>query len=110
MPELCRTQIAQLNDAFRTTLHGGKVLLTQGITALPEEEQNAILTSVKTFNAFTPDNDPYLEHDFGAFEQNGERIFWKIYYYNRSMTFGSEDPSNPDLTMRVLTIMLAEEY
>jgi hypothetical protein len=49
MPELCRAQITQFNDAFRTTLHGGKVLLSQGITALQEEEQNAILTLVKTF-------------------------------------------------------------
>jgi hypothetical protein len=62
------------------------------------------------FDAFTPDNDPYRERDFGAFEHNGDRIFWKIDYYDRSMTKGSEDPSDPGQTLRLLTIMLASEY
>ncbi len=59
---------------------------------------------------FTPDNDPFGEHDFGAFEQNGERIVWKIDYYDLAMEFGSPDPADPYQTTRVLTIMLAGEY
>jgi hypothetical protein len=65
---------------------------------------------VETFDLFTQDNDPYGERDFGAFEHNGARIFWKIDYYDLTMTNGSEDPSDPKQTVRVLTIMLASEY
>jgi hypothetical protein len=56
------------------------------------------------------DNDPHGEHDFGAFEVAGVRFFWKIECYDRAMEFGSEDPSDPAQTTRVLTIMLADEY
>lgn len=111
MLDTSKTQrIAALNDAFRTTLAGGTVLLTQGIKALPETDQAAILEAVRTFGTFTRDNDPYGERDFGAFQHAGERFFWKIDYYDPALTYGSEDPSDPTQTVRVLTIMLAEEY
>jgi hypothetical protein len=59
---------------------------------------------------FTNDNDPYGEHDFGAFDVDGARLFWKIDYYDRSLSGGSPDPTDPAVTCRVLTIMLAWEY
>ena len=104
------TTIAQLNDAFRKTFIGGVVVITQGIQALPEESRKAILTAVQSFNDFNEDNDPYLEHDFAAFQHNGERLFWKLDYYNLTMDAGSENPADPSITKRVLTIMLADEY
>ena len=62
------------------------------------------------FDSFTEDNDPHGERDFGAFEHEGQRIFWKIDYYDRALTYGSENPADPQQTVRVLTIMLASEY
>ena len=104
-------KIARLNDAFRTSLTGGRVMVTRGVTALGSQTQDAILQAVKGFSAFTPDNDPHGERDFGAFEMEGVgRVFWKIDYYNRTLDGGSEDPADRTKTQRVLTIMLASEY
>ncbi len=103
-------QIAQLNDCFRQTFLGGRIQMSAGIGALSEYHQSAILAQVQAFNNFTPDNDPYEEHDFGCFNYQNQRIFWKIDYYNRSLTEGSDHPADPQKTSRVLTIMLAEEY
>jgi hypothetical protein len=103
-------RIASLNDAFRKTGIGGKWLVTRGIIALPVLEQLAIMQKVCAFNTFNEDNDPYGEHDFGAFEDRGRTIFWKIDYYDPAMEFASADPSDPAQTVRVLTVMLAEEY
>ena len=89
----------------------GTLVQTPGITSLPSATQSAIREKVETYDAFTPDNDPYGEHDFGSFEQEGAgRIFWKIDYYDHSLQWGSENPADPSCTRRVLTIMLAEEY
>jgi len=104
------TIIRLRNDNFRSTGIGGKVLLTRGIAALPEQDQSEIVQKVRVFDAFTEDNDPYREHDFGSFSHSGHKVFWKIDYYDPSMTFGSEDPADTQKTVRVLTIMLAEEY
>lgn len=111
MSDTTTTKIAELNDLCRKAMGvAGKLFQTAGICALPYADQSAIREKVEMFDAFTPDNDPYGEHDFGAFEHNGERIFWKIAYYDRTLTQGSEDPSDPKQTTRVLTIMLASEY
>jgi hypothetical protein len=105
------SRIAELNDLCRKAMGiAGKLMMTTGILMLPEADQSAIREKVETFDAFTPDNDPHREHDFGAFEHNGERIFWKIDYYDRTLMQGSEDPADPAQTVRVLTIMLASEY
>jgi hypothetical protein len=104
-------EIRRLNDSFRRSLSGGgKRLITAGIAALPCQDQAAILAKVIAFDQFNEDNDPHGEHDFGAFEHAGKRVFWKIDYYDPSIEYGSEDPSDPAKTTRVLTIMLAEEY
>ena len=103
-------KIAELNDRFRTTGLGGRVLVTRGIADLAQPVQAAIVQKVRDFSSFTEDNDPYGEHDFGSFEHDGMKIFWKIDYYDSKVEYGSEDPADPSQTTRVLTIMLAEEY
>lgn len=84
--------------------------MTSGVRALPLAAIQSLLRGVKTFSKFGPDNDPHHEHDFGSIELFGEKFFWKIDYYDKAMEFGSEDPSDPAQTTRLLTIMLASEY
>lgn len=105
-----RRRVRELNDALRTTFSGGHVLLTSGVQALGERSVVTLLRNVRSFSAFTRDNDPYGEHDFGALEHEGHKVFWKIDYYDRTLSIGSDDPSDPSATCRVLTIMLVEEY
>jgi hypothetical protein len=102
--------IAELNDKFRRTFSGGKVVLTLGISCLPEPLRLQILQAVRDFVDFDEGDDPYGEHDFGAFEYEGRSIFWKIDYYNTDLTAGAENPAAAATTTRVLTVMLADEY
>jgi hypothetical protein len=106
-----RTQrIRELNDTFRQTFIGGRVLVTAGVRELPLERNSALLDQVRAFDQFTEDNDPHQEHDFGSIEIGSERFFWKIDCYDKACKFGSEDPADPAQTTRVLTIMRADEY
>lgn len=104
------TDIKTLNDTFRQTFTGGRVMLTAGINSKSQDDIARILSKVRQFNHFTEANNPYNEHDFGSFDYKGEKIFWKIDYYDKNYQYLSEDPSNPNLTNRVMTVMLASEY
>ena len=108
-------RIRELNDAFRTgkgpyARQQGRAFITSGVLALGNEASLAIVRKVAGFDAFTEDNDPHGEHDFGSFDHDGHTIFWKIDYYATDMERGSPDPSDPNQTCRVLTILLASEY
>jgi len=105
-----RAQIAALNDQLRTTLTGGQVMMTSGVRAMGETFVAKALAAMRAFTAFDKDNDPHGEHDFGTFEIEGSRLFFKIDYYAPDMQHGSEDPADPSQTARVLTLMLADEY
>jgi hypothetical protein len=102
--------IRELNDKFRTSSVGGRIVVTAGVAALSEHKLLALLQLVRSFDVFSADNDPYEEHDFGAIDFGDERYFWKIDYYDRSMEAGSENPADPASTTRVLTLMRADEY
>ena len=102
--------IRTLNDAFRTSLQGGTVVLTAGIVALGAETQARIFAAVQAFNAFDADNDPWAEHDFGSIDIDGERIFFKMDYFDLTRAMLAEDPADASKTERVMTIMLASEY
>lgn len=103
-------RIRVLNDNFRATFQGGRVLMTRGVDALPLDTKARVLLAVQSFAAFDTDNDPHKEHDFGSVEVEDESYFFKIDYYDLDMHFGSEDPAAPEKTTRVLTIMRADEY
>ena len=99
-------KIAQLNDAARS--NAANYMATRGIMSLDEVTISDIFVAVQDFSKFTEDNDPYGEHDFGSLVVAGEKVFWKIDYYDENLSKWC-DPLDPDCN-RVLTIMLAEEY
>ena len=103
-------RIRLLNDNFRSTFVGGRLLTTASVAELPVDKKACLLLAVQSFSNFTKDNDPHGEHDFGSIELDGETYFWKIDYYDLDCHYGSEDPSDPEQTTRVLTIMRADEY
>jgi hypothetical protein len=102
--------IRDLNDKFRTSFEGGKVLVTKGIQSLGPAATLVILQAVARFKEFTRANDPHNEHDFGGFEYGNLTVFWKIDYYDQQLELASHSPADPHVTTRVLTIMLASEY
>jgi Protein of unknown function (DUF3768) len=100
---------------------GGQIYLTQGVAALSQSERRAVITALREFDDFSADNDSILdgsyrfaneqgEHDFGAFTVAKQKYFFKISYYDKSLEYGSPDPSDPALTTRALTLMFAKEY
>jgi hypothetical protein len=103
-------RIRILNDELRQHLLGGGALMTPGIAALGPEAVTRLIQTIATFDDFCTANDPYGEHDFGAFDFEGTPVMLKIDYFDRTMSFHSPDPADPTLTERVITIMLAEEY
>jgi hypothetical protein len=103
-------RIRQLNDSFRRTFIGGAVMITAGVEALPPALRAEILRQVRIHEQFDPSNDLHGEHDFGSFDAAGTKIFWKIDNYDRAVQYGSENPADPAVTTRILTVMLAAEY
>lgn len=104
------SRIRELNDLFRTCFIGGRVLITEGVSALGQDFTRECVEAVQRFADFTADNDPYGEHDFGCVTVQGRKVFWKIDYYDLDCHYGSECPADPAQTTRVLTVMLASEY
>ena len=102
--------IRQLNDTLRRTGEGGRTVLTRGVAALPTDELTMALRAVAGFDAFREANDPYAEHDCAVLSVAGHQVMWKIDYFDPELEHHSLDPSDPSITTRVLTIMLAEEY
>lgn len=107
----CQTcTIRSINDELRTTGKGGQIFITTGIRFRGEAFIMAVNKALKTFNDFTPENDPYGDHDFGRMEVEGVPILWKIDYYDTELKYGSDNPADPSVSSRVLTMMLANEY
>ena len=105
-----QARVQALNDGLRQTGIGGRVVTTCGIAALSCDEQLGIVAAVQAFEAFDSGNDPHGEHAFGALRIGVHNIMFKIDYFDRSLRVNSPDPSDPGVTCRLLTILLAEEY
>src|SRR4051794_25050421 len=103
-------RISAINDDLRRDLTRGTAVMTVGVAALGPVFVERVITTVATFDSFSTANDPRSEHDFGMFNVEGHRLFWKIDYFDKSLTGHSLDPADPSVTERVITLMLAEEY
>jgi hypothetical protein len=103
-------QIRALNDALRHNFQQGMAVMTPGVAALGAEAVARIVKTIAVYDDFCHANDPYEEHDFGSFEVDRQTIFFKIDYYDKSLVQHSPDPTDPLVTERVISIMLAEEY
>jgi hypothetical protein len=97
------SETAQRYDTLRKSIPFVRppdtLVVTGGLAASFSDDLPSILTKVKEFSTFTEDNDPWYEHDFGAFEHKGEKIFWKI-----------DDHRGDEGYNLVLTVMLASDY
>lgn len=102
--------IRHFNDELRRNLTCGGAFMTLGVAALGAELAERICEAIMLYDDFCHASDPYGERDFGSVKIEGHTIFFKIDYYSKDMTQGSPDPSDPSVTKRVLTIMLADEY
>lgn len=102
--------IAALNDAFRRDFRRERLLLTQGVASRGDAELQHLLREVQRFDQFTPDNDPYGEHDFGKVTVEEVSYFWKIDCFHLDVRCGSPDPADADVTTRILTVMRSDEY
>ena len=103
-------RIRALNDALRQTLTGGHAVIAPGVAALGQAAVARIIKTIAVYDDFCNANDPYEEHDFGAFDADGHTIMFKIDYLDRELSMHSPDPADSSVTQRVITIMLAEEY
>jgi hypothetical protein len=103
-------RIRELNDELRQHLLGGQAVITLGIAELGQEFVERLVKTIAIFDDFCHANDPHQEHDFGCMEIDGHSIFFKIDYYDHTLTYHSPDRADPKVTERVMTIMLAHEY
>jgi hypothetical protein len=103
-------RIRQLNDQLRCKAAGGRIMVTSGIQALGTAGVCQVLAAVANFTNFTEDNDPCGEHDCAILTVNKRRVMFKIDYYDLELRCHSPDASDPAVTQRVMTVMLAEEY
>ncbi len=102
--------IRELNDRFRTKLEGGRLLFAGDLAHAPQAVLQQALVKTVNFTEFSAANDPSGERDFGDFMLDGRHVFWKIDYYDITMERRSENPADPMVTTRVLTISYAEDH
>ena len=97
--------IATINDQFRKSWKD--VMFTPGVL-MNVTHHLGLAQAVHSYDDFNEDNDPWNEHDFGSFTFEGQKIFWKIDYYDQELKSWG-DPLD-DKCRRVITVMLAEDY
>jgi hypothetical protein len=105
-----RARIIELNDKLRTTFKGGRVQMTPAVYNLDPHLRGRALWAMARCTKF----DDRSDHDWGIMIFAGYAFEWRIEYRAKDGTGISPDPTDPDKTLRVLTLcairdMLAEQ-
>lgn len=102
------SRIAEKNDFLRKFLpslpYPHRLFISSGLADMGRDVVDAVLGKVREFGEFTPDNDPYGEHDAGVVEHEGEDYYWKYDYVDDDL-----ETYKPD-GIRFLTIMKLKDY
>lgn len=117
--------IARLNDAVRFGHDPrARITITRGVADLldttansPSAAAQGLVNQARLMRQIAqapidPEDDPNGEQDFGTVTFMSVRLLWEIDAYADDGTFapGSEAPWDAAVTIRVLTIMRADEY
>ena len=101
---------ALLNDRFRQGDRSlGEYKLSRQVLALPKHKQKQLFKELHEFSDFNYENDPHDERKQGTLILENVVYIWKIDYLDISMTMLSEDPSDPNQTTRILSIIRKDE-
>jgi len=100
-----RPSIIALNDQLRTTFKGGRVQMTPSVYELDDRLRGRALAALARYDAFHPDSD----HDWGTFIFAGFSFEWRIEYRGADGAGVSPDPTDPDKTLRVLTLYTIDD-
>jgi hypothetical protein len=93
-------RIIELNDQLRTTFKGGRVQMTRGCYDLNNQTRGRALFAMSRYSGF----DDESEHDCGVFIFAGYSFEWRIEYRSIDGAGTSSDPTDPERTLRVLTL------
>lgn len=106
--------IARLNDRCRqgfdrtariTVTRTCLATLSNGTLASEAVAQALLLQELRRYR-FAED---CPERDRGSFTIDNTEVYFRIDYHDATLEWGSEDPANASLTIRVLTLMLRED-
>lgn len=105
-------RIRELNDELRTKgfARNGKIIAMGALGQDDQAKQIRVVLGASEHTDWNSGDDPYGEHDFGKFEIDGEAFIFKIDYYSLDEMHGSEHPDDPNVTIRVMTLMYASDY
>ena len=109
-PAPAKKATALLNDRFRQGDRSlGEYKLSRQVLALPKHKQKQLFKELQEFSDFNPQNDPSGDRSRGEIVMDNFTYIWKIDYLDTTMTMVSDDPADPSVTTRVLSIIRTGE-
>jgi hypothetical protein len=107
-----KARIRELNDELRRKGHArnGRMIAVGALAQDHYVKGLAAAVAAGLFTDFNEENDPHGEHDCATFMFNGERFMFKIDYFALDEETLSEHPEDPNITIRIMSVMYAEDY